>query len=72
MSHKNATKVFPSDLVKGIQKYYSGGYLWISNQGNEERNEKIRVLYKGGESIESLSKKMNLSGRWIRQIIVKS
>lgn len=27
--HANAKNVFPPELVKEIQKYYSNGYLWI-------------------------------------------
>lgn len=69
MDHINATKVFPLNLVKEIQKYYSGGYLWVSKQGNEERNEKICALYKNGKSIRDIDKKLNLSERRIRQII---
>lgn len=71
MKHLNAREVFTPVLVKQIQKYYSGGYLWIPDQGNEDRNEKIRALYENGKSIKDIVRKTNLTKRWIRQIIAK-
>jgi Mor family transcriptional regulator len=69
MNHINAHKVFSERIIREIQKYYSGGYLWIPKQDYKERNEKICVLHKQGESVRDIAKKMNLTERRIRQII---
>jgi len=69
MNHVNARKVFSERIIKEIQKYYSGGYLWIPKQDYKERNEKICALYEKGESVRNIAKKMNLTERRIRQII---
>ena len=60
MNHINARKVFSERIIKKIQKYYSGGYLWIPKQDYKEQNEKIYVLHKQEESLRNTAKKMNL------------
>ncbi|MEW6215890.1 MAG: hypothetical protein AB1478_11930 [Nitrospirota bacterium] len=72
MNHINAREVFPEKLVKEIQRYYSGGYLWISKQDYKERNEKICGLRKNGKSVRDIAEKMSLTDRRIRQIIQES
>ena len=32
MNHINARKVFSERIIREIQKYYSGGYLWLPRQ----------------------------------------
>ena len=72
MNHINAREVFPPELVKEIQKYYSGGYLWIPKPDYHERNKEIRMLYEGGKSIKHIATEFNLTEKRIRQIIRKS
>jgi Mor family transcriptional regulator len=69
MNHINAHKVFSERIIREIQKYYSGGYLWIPKQDYKERNKRICVLYERGESVRNIAEKMNLTERRIRQII---
>jgi hypothetical protein len=38
--HVNATDVLPPELVKEIQKYYSGGYLRIPKRGRKNKPRK--------------------------------
>ena len=66
MKHVNAREVFTPVLVKQIQKYYSGGYLWIPKQDFQERETKICA---SGESIRNIAERFKLTERRIRQII---
>lgn len=47
MKHVNAKDVFPPEIVKEIQKHYSGGYLWIPQR---ERNEEVAARKKPREA----------------------
>ncbi len=69
MKHINAREIFTPVLVKQIQKYYSGGYLWIPRQDFQERKAKICMRYAYGESINSIADKFKLTTRRVRQII---
>ena len=51
--HLNAHDVYPPELVKEIQKYYSGGYLWIP----EPKSKKFkRTVDRMDESYEHARK----------------
>ena len=69
MKHVNAREVFTPVLVKQIQKYYSGGYLWIPKYNFQERKVKICSLCENGETIRNVAERFNLTERRIRQII---
>ncbi len=38
--HINAHDVYPPELVREIQKYYSGGYLWIPEPRDNKSKKK--------------------------------
>lgn len=40
MKYLNAKDVFPPEVVKEIQKYYSGGYLRIPKRGKKNTPRK--------------------------------
>lgn len=40
LKHVNAYEVFPPEVVKEIQKYYSGGYLRIPKRGKKNTPRK--------------------------------
>jgi hypothetical protein len=40
LKHVNAFEVFPPELVEEIQKYYSGGYLWVLKPDGREDEDK--------------------------------
>lgn len=57
MKHVNAREVFEPNMVKQVQKYYSGGYLWIPKQNFQERRAQIHRSYATGEPVNSIAKK---------------
>lgn len=84
MKYRNAKVVFPDALVKELQNYVQGEYIYIPVDSKNQkrwgevsgyrrelklRNENIKKEYKNGNSIEFLSEKYNLSISAIRKII---
>lgn len=86
MKYVNAKCILPDYLVKELQKYLQGEYLYIpvkTNQHKEwgevsgyrkkinERNEKIIAEYRNGISIDKLSDTYFLSIYAVRKIIYR-
>lgn len=86
MTYKNAKGILPTNLLKEIQKYIQGEFIyipipqknrvgWGEKNGTREtmydRNKKIFDLYKDGYSIEDIINDYNLSESSIRKIISK-
>lgn len=84
MKYKNAKVVLPDALVKELQNYVQGEYIYIPIEPKkqkrwgevsgyrkelEERNKIIKEEYQNGISMEFLSKKYNLSISAVRKII---
>ncbi|WP_224753468.1 CD3324 family protein [Paenibacillus terricola] len=82
--YTNAHKVLPDELVKEIQKYIEGQYLYIPQQSRQQwgegsgireelskRNEEIHQLYLDGVPVHKLAEQYNLSQERIRGIIYK-
>ena len=84
MKYRNAKVVLPDALVKELQKYVQGEYIYIPvEQKNkkhwgevsgyrkelEQRNKHIKKEYQNGNSMEFLSEKYNLSISAVRKII---
>lgn len=84
MKYVNATAILPPELVKELQEYMQGGYIyipavpeqrkcWGETSGYRKellcRNNKILKEYENGISIEELADKYNLSVHTIRKII---
>ncbi|WP_430883288.1 CD3324 family protein [Fusibacter sp. JL216-2] len=84
MSYKSADKVLPKELMKEIQKYIQGEYIYIPNTTSSKkgwgvksgireeltsRNNKIRKEYSEDCDIDSLSEKYYLSVNTIKKII---
>ena len=84
MKYINAKKLLPDALVKELQNYIQGGYLYVpTNQAQQkrwgevsgyrqelqQRNRKIVEEYREGASMEHLSQKYFLSVPAIRKII---
>ncbi|WP_105614792.1 CD3324 family protein [Vallitalea okinawensis] len=84
MNYINAKKILPDHLIKEIQGYIQGGYVYIPSQaekrkgwgeksGSREylnnRNEAIRNKYSNGNTIANLSKEYFLSVDSIKKII---
>ena len=84
MSYIKAQEVLPEDLIRQIQEYVDGVYIYIPRKpgtrhiwGEEtgyrneliERNERIRNDYIAGESVTILSRKYHLSEKSIRRIL---
>lgn len=84
MKYINANALLPDTLVKELQRYIQGGYLYIpASQGQrkrwgevsgyrqelERRNRRISEAYRKGAAIEELADKFCLSVYAIRKII---
>lgn len=84
MKYKNAKAVLPDALVKELQNYVQGEYIYIPVEPKrqkrwgevsgyrkelKERNKNIKEEYQNGYSMEFLSEKYNLSISAIRKII---
>ena len=86
VSYIKAEKILPEDLIRQIQEYVDGVYIYIPRKpgtrhpwGQETdykaelkaRNDRIRRDYEAGEGIAPLSKKYHLSEKSIRRILQK-
>ena len=84
MSYIKAEEILPEDLIRQIQKYADGVYIYIPRKpgtrhawGQETdykaelklRNDRIRSDYAAGESIALLSRRYHLSEKSIRRIL---
>lgn len=86
MKYRNAQEILPDALVKELQTYIQGGYLYVPveekqqkrwgevsgyRQQLEQRNRQIRQEYQNGISVEDLSDRYCLSPSAIRKIIYR-
>ena len=84
MSYIKAEEILPEDLIRQIQKYADGVYIYIPRKpgtrhawGQETdykaelklRNYRIRSDYAAGESVALLSRRYHLSEKSIRRIL---
>lgn len=84
MKYINANDLLPGALVKELQRYIQGGYLYVpTNQAQQkrwgevsgyrqelqQRNRQIAEEFQNGASMEALAKKYFLSVSTIRKII---
>ena len=84
MKYLNAQVILPDVLVKELQNYIQGGYIYVPvdkeqrkrwgeisgyRQELEQRNQQIKEEYHSGISIECLSEKYCLSLYAVRKII---
>lgn len=84
MNYKKADVIFPEDLLKEVQKYVNGEFIyiprtsgnrkkWGEKSGNKEylanRNKEIYIKYKEGYTIEQLLESYFLSYESIKKII---
>lgn len=84
MSYKNAVSVFPAGLLKAMQRYIDGEYIYIprkaeskkrwgevknSRQYIQERNEIIFSQYQEGLSVEDIACCNYLSPKTIYKIL---
>ena len=86
MSYIKAENILPEELIRQIQEYIDGAYIYIPRKpgtrhiwGEEtgyrselkERNRKIRSDYEAGMCVPVLSRKYHLSEKSIRRILQK-
>ena len=84
MSYIKAEEILPEDLIRQIQKYADGVYIYIPRKpgprhawGQETdykaelraRNDRIRSDYAAGTNVVALSRKYHLSEKSIRRIL---
>ena len=86
MSYIKAEEILPEELIRRIQEYADGAYIYIPRRpGNRQpwgqetgykaelklRNDRIRNDYAAGENVTALSRKYHLSEKSIRRILQK-
>ena len=86
MSYIKAEEILPEELIRQIQEYADGVYIYIPRKpgtrhawGQETgykaelklRNDRIRSDYASGENATALSRKYHLSEKSIRRILQK-
>ena len=84
MSYIKAEEILPEELIRQIQEYADGVYIYIPRKpgtrhkwGQETdykaelkaRNDRIRNDHAAGESVTALSRKYHLSEKSIRRIL---
>ena len=84
MSYIKAEEILPKELIRQIQEYADGVYLYIPRKpGNRHpwgqetsykaelkaRNDRIRREYAAGMSVRTLSQRHHLSEKSIRRIL---
>lgn len=84
MDYINAKDLLPADLVRQLQRYLQGGYLYVpvetgqrrgwgvvsgSRQALDQRNTQIRQARQTGVSVEELACRYCLSPSAIRKIL---
>ena len=84
MSYKNAAQILPPELLREVQKYIDGGFLYIPRATHqrrewgagttakrelEERNRQIYSEYIQGSKTEVLAERYFLSKKSIERII---
>ena len=87
VSYIKAEEILPEELIRQIQEYIDGAYIYIPRKpgtrhawGQETdykaelkaRNDRIRNDFAAGISVAALSRKFNLSEKSIRRILQKS
>ena len=85
MKYRNASDVFPDELLKEIQKYASAEMIYIPEKSEKKswgeksgardyyvkRNAAIRAEYREGKSIQELADEYGLSHDSVRRILYK-
>lgn len=86
MKYVRIDRILPDELVKEIQKYIQGEYVYIPSIPEKrkrwgekskirdyikDRNAKILKQYIGGQSISNLAKEFFLSDSSIKKIVYK-
>lgn len=84
MSYKKATHVLPRDLLRKVQKYVDGEFLYIPRAADHkkewgeatstrrelrDRNDRIYAEYLSGADMETLAGKYYLSLKSIQRIV---
>ena len=84
MSYIKAEEILPEELIRQIQKYADGVYIYIPRKPGtrrkwgqktgykaelKARNERICSDYAEGTSVSVLSQRYHLSGKSIRRIL---
>jgi Mor family transcriptional regulator len=84
VKYRKAEMILPDDLVKEIQKYIQGEYIYVPTQAEKRkrwgensgsrmyirnRNDEIRNKHRDGYKIQDLAKEFFLSLESIRKII---
>jgi len=87
VSYIKAEKILPEELIRQIQEYADGVYIYIPRKPGARhawgqktdykaelkiRNDRIRSDYATGTSVSELSRKYHLSEKSIRRILQKS
>ncbi len=83
-SYNNASLLLPKELLREVQKYFSGGTLYIpsphtkklrwgeksgARQEYSARNRQIKELYRSGQTVENIATLFCISADRVRKIL---
>ncbi len=85
MKNRNASEIFPENLLRELRKYVAGELIYIPKEGVRDkwgvksgakayyasRNDEIRDKYRNGCSIDELAEEYSLSEETIKRILYK-
>ena len=86
MSYVNGQSILPEDIVKLIQTYVDGAYIYIPRKDNhkkvwgantstkgelELRNKSIYEAYQNGNSVKTIAEGFYLSTKSIQRIVLQ-
>lgn len=69
MEHVDAARVLPRAVLRDVQRWFCGGYLWVGRAPLlAERNNAIRRRRAQGETVKDLAARFGLTTRRVRRI----
>ncbi len=85
MKYRNASEIFPDELLREIQRYASGEVVYIPEKTEKKswgeksgardyyvkRNADIRAKHREGQSIQNLADEYGLSHDSVRRILYR-
>lgn len=84
MRYKNANSILPAELLEAIQSHVDGEYIYIPRKSEnrkqwgevknsrmllQERNERIRLMYRNGIPVQEIASQNYLSPKTIYKIL---
>lgn len=70
MQYKNAAEILPEETIKEIQRYFSGGLLWVPHiESHKERAELVVKLVEKNVPVKEVAQLAQLTPRHVRRLV---